>query len=563
MNKTNNRMRFTHIDMRQTATALLVIFASMASVSLHAQDTHASDVIKQLDIFHQIYQVLDAYYVDTLDAERLVTTGIDAMLDMLDPYTEYYTEEDQTDLKMLTQAKYGGIGSMIRMMKDSTVIIAEPYEGMPAAELGLQAGDVLLRIDKTDLKGKTTAEVSDMLRGEPGTTFLLQYQRSGERKPREVKITRQNIKLPPVPYYGMIGQSGYIHLNQFTNDCYTDVRRALLALKEQGATSFIFDLRGNGGGALDQAVKIVNLFVPKGLNIVETRGKVEGLHSVYTTTENPLDTITPLVVLVNGSSASASEIVAGSLQDLDRAVIVGARTYGKGLVQSIRDLPYNTSLKLTTAKYYIPSGRCIQEVDYKQRRNSSPTGKTAETATADTIFHTAGGRTVTSGRGIRPDVEVHHDTVQKIVYYLSNDDVLINYGTHYVQTHQRPTSVADFTITDADFQEFRQMIIDAGFSYDHLSDRRLQELKKTAQFEGYYEDAKPEFDALEAKLKHNLEAEIDRHEKDIRQLMAMEIVKRYFFEAGTIQEGLKQDVDLQRAQQILADTGEYNRILNK
>ncbi len=540
-----------------------MLIGSALWTPLYSQDNHASDVIKQLDIFHQIYQTLDAYYVDTLDASKLVTTGIDAMLEALDPYTEYYTEEDQTDLKMLTQAKYGGIGSMIRMMKDSTVIIAEPYEGMPAAEAGLQAGDVLLKIDKTDLKGKTTSQVSDMLRGEPGTTFLLQYKRPGEAKPREIKITRQNIKLPAVPYYGMIGQSGYIHLNQFTNDCYPDVRRAIIALKEQGATSIVFDLRGNGGGALDQAVKIVNLFVPKGITIVETRGKVKLAHSEYATTENPLDTITPLVVLVNGSSASASEIVAGSLQDLDRAVVIGSRTYGKGLVQSIRDLAYNTSLKLTTAKYYIPSGRCIQEVDYKQKRNAATNAtKTSETA-ADSIFHTRNGRTVMSGRGIRPDVEVHHDTLQNIVYYLSNDDVLINYGTHYCQTHSRPASVADFKITDADFQEFRQMIIDAKFTYDRISDRRLQDLKKTAQFEGYYDDAKAEFEALEAKLTHNLAAEIDRHENDIRQLMAVEIVKRYFYEAGTIQESLKQDVDLKKAQEILADMEQYNKILGK
>ena len=540
-----------------------MLIGSALWTPLYSQDNHASDVIKQLDIFHQIYQTLDAYYVDTLDASKLVTTGIDAMLEALDPYTEYYTEDDQTDLKMLTQAKYGGIGSMIRMMKDSTVIIAEPYEGMPAAEAGLQAGDVLLKIDKTDLKGKTTSQVSDMLRGEPGTTFLLQYKRPGEAKPREIKITRQNIKLPAVPYYGMIGQSGYIHLNQFTNDCYPDVRRAIIALKEQGATSIVFDLRGNGGGALDQAVKIVNLFVPKGITIVETRGKVKLAHSEYATTENPLDTITPLVVLVNGSSASASEIVAGSLQDLDRAVVIGSRTYGKGLVQSIRDLAYNTSLKLTTAKYYIPSGRCIQEVDYKQKRNAATNAtKTSETA-ADSIFHTRNGRTVMSGRGIRPDVEVHHDTLQNIVYYLSNDDVLINYGTHYCQTHSRPASVADFKITDADFQEFRQMIIDAKFTYDRISDRRLQDLKKTAQFEGYYDDAKAEFEALEAKLTHNLAAEIDRHENDIRQLMAVEIVKRYFYEAGTIQESLKQDVDLKKAQEILADMEQYNKILGK
>ncbi len=535
----------------------------MMPASIHAQNTHAADVTKQLDIFHQIYQTLDAYYVDTLDAQRLVTTGIDAMLQTLDPYTEYYTEEDQTDLKMLTQAKYGGIGSMIRMMKDSTIIIAEPYKGMPADEVGLKVGDVLLRIDKTDLKGKTTAEVSDMLRGEPGTTFLLQYQRPGEKKPTEVKITRQNIKLPPVPYYGMVGKSGYIHLNQFTSDCSADVRRALLSLKQQGATSIIFDLRGNGGGALDQAVKIVNLFVPSGVTIVETHGKVETAHSVYKTTDTPVDTIIPLVVMVNGSSASASEIVAGSLQDLDRAVVIGTRTYGKGLVQSIRDLPYNTNLKLTTAKYYIPSGRCIQEIDYKQRRSKTAADSTNTAAAADSIFHTRNGRTVMSGRGIRPDVEVHHDTLQNIVYYLSNDDVIIRYGTKYVQTHTAPASVADFSITDADFSQFKQMVLESKFTYDRLSERRLQDLKKTAQFEGYYDDAKAEFDALEAKLSHNLEKELDRHEHDIRQLLAMEIVKRYFYEAGTIQETLKDDTDLKQAIEILSDADKYNKILNK
>lgn len=552
--------------MKQTTIAFAILVSALAPLSMRAQTDHAAEVIKQLDIFHQVYQTLDTYYVDTLDASRLITVGIDAMLDMLDPYTEYYTEEDQTDLKMLTQAKYGGIGSMIRMMKDSTIIIAEPYEGMPAAEVGLQVGDVLLRIDKTVLKGKTTAEVSDMLRGEPGTTFLLQYQRPGAKKPEEVKITRQNIKLPPVPYYDMVGESGYIHLNQFTNDCYADVRKAVIALKEKGAKSFIFDLRGNGGGALDQAVRIVNLFVPKGLNVVETRGKVPDTrlsNLKYMTNEEPLDTITPLIVLVNGTSASASEIVAGSLQDLDRAVILGARTYGKGLVQSIRDLPSGTNLKLTTAKYYIPSGRCIQEVDYKQKRDAATGAGNKQTAAPDSIFHTRNGRTVLSGRGIRPDVEVHHDTVQNIVYYLANDDALINYGTKYVQTHQRPASVAQFQITDADFQDFRQMLIDADFTYDRISDRRLQDLKKTAQFEGYYDDAKAEFDALEAKLKHNLANEIDRHEQDIRQLMAMEIVKRYFFEAGSIEESLKQDVDLKRAQELLNNIDEYNKILNK
>ena len=542
---------------------LLTYLLTFLTVTLHlsAQQNHTFDVVKNLDVFHNIYRNLDAFYVDTLDADKVIKIGIDAMLHSLDPYTEYFPEEDQSDLKMLTQAKYGGIGSLIRMMKDSTVIIAEPYEGMPAAEVGLQAGDVLLQIDDKDLKGMGTPEVSNLLRGEPGTTFVLKFKRPNETKPREVKITRQSIKLPAVPYYGMIGNSGYINLSQFTNDCYGYVRKAVISLKEQGAQNLIFDLRGNPGGALDQAVRIVNLFVPKGLTIVETRGKVEGGNQTYKTTDQPLDEEIPMVVLVNNNSASASEIVAGSLQDLDRAVVIGSRTYGKGLVQSIRELPYNGNLKLTTAKYYIPSGRCIQEVDYKQRRERNATKKGAESDS--TVYKTRNGRPVMSGKGITPDVEVPHDTLQNIVYYLGNDDVLINYGTKYCQSHAAPKSVADFKLTDADFEDFKKMVIDSDFKYDRLSEKRLEDLKKVAEFEGYYEDAKAEFEALEAKLTHNLSREMDHHAKDLRQLISYEIIKRYFYESGSVQESLKDDIDLKKAQEILADKAKYNEILKK
>ena len=543
--------------MKRTFITYLLMLACTAFVSMNAQNDRTFNVLKNLDVFHNIYRNLDAFYVDTLDADKVIKVGIDAMLHSLDPYTEYFPEEDQSDLKMLTQAKYGGIGSLIRMMKDSTVIIAEPYEGMPAATVGLQAGDILLKIDDHDLKGMGTPEVSNLLRGEPGTTFILKFQRPNESKPREVKITRQSIKLPAIPYFGMIGNSGYINLSQFTNDCYGYVRKAVISLKEQGAQNLIFDLRGNPGGALDQAVRVVNLFVPKGLTIVETRGKVEGGNQTYKTNDQPLDEEIPIVVLVSNSSASASEIVAGSLQDLDRAVIVGSRTYGKGLVQSIRELPYNGDLKLTTAKYYIPSGRCIQEIDYKQRREKTNNSNT----TRDEEFKTRNGRIVKSGKGIMPDVEVKHDTMQNIVYYLANDDVLIQYGTKYCQTHSAPASVAEFKLTDADFENFKQMVIDSDFKYDRLSEKRLEDLKKVAEFEGYYEDAKAEFEALEKKLTHNLAKEIDHHAKDIRQLISLEIIKRYFYESGSVQEALKDDLDLQKAQEILADKNEYNKIL--
>ena len=545
----------------KVAVALCAMSTFIVSAQTENPD-HVFDVSSQLDIFNSAYRMLDAYYVDSLDAKKVVATGIKAMFRSLDPYTEFYPKEEEEDLKMLTQAKYGGIGSIIRQMKDSTVIILEPYEGMPAAEVGLQAGDVLLKIDDNDLKGKTSSDVSTMLRGEPGTTFSLTFQRPGDKKPRTVKITRQNIKMPCITYSGMLRDGvGYINLNSFTNDCFPYVRKAVIALKEQGATSLVLDLRGNGGGALDQAVSIVNLFVEKGQTIVETKGKVSATHQVYETNDEPLDLNIPLAVLVNDNSASASEIVAGSLQDLDRAVIIGTRTYGKGLVQAIRGLPFDANMKLTTAKYYIPSGRCIQEIDYNLRRNSSSDAKSKDAAPQDSIFYTKSHREVKSGRGIAPDVAVKHDTLQNILIYLAEDDILIKWATRYCQTHQRPATVDEFNISDADYADFKQAVIDGGFKFDRLSDSNLKQLKKVAQFEGYYDDAKAEFDALEAKLQGNLEADLDRNQKDIRSIIALEIAKRWYYEAGAVKYSLRNDPDLDQAIDILNDKARYTSIL--
>ena len=440
----------------------IILLGLMAMMPVRAQSEHAFEVAKNLDVFNSLYRQLDVFYVDTLEADKLIRIGIDAMLEELDPYTVYYPEEDMGDLKMMTTGKYGGIGSVIRMRKDSTVIVAEPYADMPAAEAGLQIGDVMLKIDDKDLKGLSTSEVSDMLRGEPGTTFVLRIQRPGEKKPRDIKITRRNIKVSAIPYYGLIGDAGYINLTQFTEECAKDVRKAIISLKGKGAKSLIIDLRGNGGGLLSEAVDIVNLFVPKDLKIVETKGKLAASNTTYYTRNEPLDTQIPLVVLVNSRTASAAEIVSGSLQDLDRAVVVGSKTFGKGLVQSPRELPYNGSLKLTTAKYYIPSGRCIQAIDYKQKRKDAEiyrtTGKRAEKKDSidnQHIFHTAGGREVTEGSGIKPDVEVKHDTLANVVYYLSIDDVLTDWGTKYFQKHPTIPEVKDFAITQEDYEDLK------------------------------------------------------------------------------------------------------------
>ena len=556
--------------MTKMKKTLLCLYALvLAALPAGAQTEHHFTVAKSLDIFTALYRQLDLFYVDSLETDKLIRVGIDAMTEELDPYTVYYPEEDMGELKMMTTGKYGGIGSIIRMRKDSTVIIHEPYPDMPAAEAGLQVGDVLLKIDDKDLRGMSTSEVSELLRGEPGTTFMLRIQRPNEKKTRDIKITRRSIKKTAVPYVGLIGEAGYISLTEFTEGCAKEVRKSVISLKEKGAKSIILDLRSNGGGLLNEAVDIVNLFVPKQQTIVETKGKHIAAKYTYATNHEPLDLDIPLAILVDGNTASASEIVAGSLQDLDRAIVVGTGTFGKGLVQSSRELPYNGSLKLTTAKYYIPSGRCIQKVDYKRLREAAEiyraTGKKVDTKadSLKSIFHTAGGREVTEGSGIKPDIEVPHDTIANIVFYISNDDALTDWGTRYFQQHPAPASVKDFAITDADYAELKQMLKDSDFKYDRLSEKRLEELKKTAKFEGYYDDAKEEFDALEKKFAHNLDREMDRKESDIRKLMATEVIKRYFYQAGIVEESLKSDEDLEKAIEVLSDKDEYRRILGK
>ena len=527
--------------------SLLVVASLHLSVGTAKADEHLFDLSKHLDIFNSIVTHLHMFYVDSIDIKRSVELGIDAMLQDLDPYTEYYSEEDMGDLKLMTTGKYGGIGSLIRMRKDSTVMIAEPYAGMPAAEVGLQVGDVLLQIDTINLKGKFTNDVSELLRGEPGTTITLKVQRPNEEGIREFKIKRRSIKLPALPYYTMVRpEVGYINLTQFTEGCANEVRNAIIELKEKGAKSIILDLRGNGGGLIGESINIVNLFVEKNKKVVETKGKVDDINHTYNTQFEPLDLKIPVVVLVNGSTASASEIVSGSLQDFNRAVVIGTKTYGKGLVQSTRELPFNGSLKLTTAKYYLPSGRCIQAIDYKQRRDS----KSSEAKRDST-------------GGITPDIIVKHDTLSNMLFYLSNDDILTDWGTNYMQSHSQLPSVADFQITDEDMNDLLQMAKDRNFKYDRMSEKRLEDLKKMAQFEGYYDDAKDEFDALEKKLEHNLERDFEINKKDIRRMMALEIVKRFAYQAGSIEESLKDDEDLKKALEVLNNPAEYQKILKR
>ncbi len=541
-------------------TLLMPLFAM-------GQKNHNLDVAKNLDIFNQVYKNLDLLYVDTLNPNEVVGTGIKSMLRSLDPYTEYYPESETKNLKMMLTGKYAGIGALIRYhQKLKRVVIDEPYENMPAAEVGLRKGDIILSIDDSTMTDKDVSYVSSRLRGDAGTNFVLKIQRPSTGKNMNFKITRQSIKLPEIPYYGMLeGNVGYINLNQFTEGCSKNVRRAFVDLKKLGATSLIFDLRSNGGGSEMEAVDIVNLWVRKGLTIVENRGKLKQANREYKTRVEPVDTMMPLAVLVNGETASASEITSGSLQDLDRAVVIGTRTYGKGLVQIPLDMPYNTNLKVTTSKYYIPSGRCIQAVNYKRNGTGGYLERVPDSLTH--VFYTAAGREVRDGGGIKPDVEVKNDTIPNIAYYLSasgrdSTEVMFDWIVEYIAKHPTIAPAVNFRLTDEDFADFKQQVIRSGFTYDPVSEKQLKELVKTAKAEGYYEQAREAFEMLESKLKHDVATDLDKYNEILRQMLELEIITAYYYQAGAIKAGLRNDRQLKEAIRLLQSPEEYKKLLS-
>ena len=540
----------------------ILISLLMLPLTVSAQTNHQLEVGKNLDIFNALYSNLDLFYVDTLNPKQTMTAAIDGMLRSLDPYTEYYPEEETKNLKMMLTGKYAGIGALVKYhTRLKHVVIDEPYEGMPAAEVGLKKGDIILSIDDSVMTDKQVSYVSSHLRGDAGTTFVLKVKRPSTGKEMKFKITRRNIKLPELPYWGMRPDSiGYINLNQFTEGCAKSVRRAFVELKQQGAKGLVFDLRGNGGGSEMEAVDIVNIWVPQEQTVVENRGKVRQANRVYKTRLEPVDTVMPIVVLVNGETASASEITSGALQDLDRAVILGTRTYGKGLVQVPLDLPYNANVKITTSHYYIPSGRCIQAVNYKRN------GKERIADSLTNVFYTRGGREVRDGGGIKPDVELKNDTMPNIAYYLSaggldSTEVLFDYVVDYIDHHPTIAPAKDFHLTDADWQAFRQRVIESGFSYDPVSQKQFDELVKTAKFEGYYDDAKEAFEALEKKLKHDVASDLDKHRETIQQILELDIVGAYYYQRGSIEAGLNYDKQLKEAERLLKTPAEYRKIL--
>ncbi len=528
-----------------------------------AQTDNRFEVSKNLDIFNALVKEMEMFYVDSIDIDKAVRRGIDAMLGGLDPYTEYIPEQEMETLKLITTGEYGGIGSYIRSRSASgPVMIAEPNEGMPAALAGLKAGDIILAIDTVDVSAATNERVSELLKGVPNTKVTLTIRRPGEKKNRKVEIMRRQIQVKQVTWYGVMPDSvGYIYLKGFTDKSAQEVKDAFEDLKKNhGIKSLILDLRNNGGGVLEGAVQIVGMFVPKGSEVISTKGKIKQWDRVYRTSTEPLDTVMPLAVLVNGASASAAEIVSGALQDLDRAVLVGQRSFGKGLVQSTRDLPYDGKLKVTMSKYYIPSGRCIQQLDYTHRKEDGSVDVIPDSLTS--VFYTSKGRPVRDGGGVRPEFEVKEPKVPTLMYYLATDTIFFDFITDWVLKHPHIQPVETFALTDADFEALKAYAKEKNFTYDRQSEKVLKNLKEIAEFEGYLDGDSTAFQAMEVKLTPDLDRDFDRFKEEVMKLMASEIVKRYYYQSGELIQNLKDDEVLKKAIEVLNDPTLYQTTLS-
>jgi carboxyl-terminal processing protease len=540
---------------------LLMALATTGVRSENTSDKHFA-LSKNLDIFNSLFRDLDAFYVDTINYQKTITSGINDMLAGLDPYT-VYIPEDQTDfIKQITTGEYAGVGAMIGQMKGGQVFISEPFEGKPAQKAGLKAGDILLDLDGISLKGKTTEQVSDLLKGQPQTMVTLKIKRPGVEKPLTIKVIREKITINPVVYYGVLKNNvGYVMLSDFTDISADEMQRALLDLKSRHVKAMIIDLRNNGGGIIDEAVKMVGFFVPKGTEVVSTRGKVKAWDKTYRTQSEPILPDMPLAFLVDDNTASAAEILSGSLQDLDRALIVGTRTFGKGLVQSIRPLPYNGHLKVTTAKYYIPSGRCIQAINYAEHNADGSPERVPDSLTH--VFKTADGRLVRDGGGIRPDVYVKDSAQLNITYYLYNQNIIFDFATQYALTHKSIAEPEQFSITDSDYNAFEQYVKAQHFHYTLQSETLLKKLIATAKIEGYGDLAATDFKSLQSLLTPNIDKDMNLFKKDIENLINAEIVKRYYYQKGVVRYSLQHDKTLDKAMDVIDNNAEYNKLLGK
>ena len=519
-----------------------------------------AEIIRNLDTFNSLYKELNAFYVDTIDARKSIETAIGAMLNNIDPYTEYIPAKSQEDYLTISTGEYGGVGSYI-VERNGVTYFSEPYEGSPAAKAGVKAGDKIVKIDGDSVVGLASDKVSSKLKGQQNTVVKLLLERPHVGNV-ELEVTRKKIQVPTVPYYGVQrGDIGYITLNTFNERSAQEVKSALLELKKNPAVKrIVLDLRGNGGGLLESAVQIVGLFVPKGTVVVETRGRVKQNNKIYKTTQEPVDTKIPLVVLIDGGSASSSEIVTGALQDLDRAVVVGNRSYGKGLVQTSRPLPYDGLLHVTIAKYYIPSGRLIQAIDYSRRNPDGSVARIPDSLT--NVFRTANGREVRDGGGITPDIKVEYPKVNRLSYNIVRDFWAFDFATKFAHEHDSIAAPEDFVITDTMYNSFKKFIDPAKFQYDKVCEDGLKQLREVADTEGYMNDStKAVFAQLEKLLKHDLDRDLDTHREVISQLLAVEIVKRYYYQRGACIQELKDDPAIDAVVKLFSTDGEYERIL--
>ncbi len=555
---------YKKIGQKNLFALLCVVLLIGTAVPAQAQSKNNNrfEVSKNLDILNAIVKETEMFYVDSLDVEKTVRRGIDAMLEGLDPYTEYYPESEMDKLKFITTGEYGGIGSYIRGRKEGGVYIIEPFEGSPAALAGLKPGDRILGIDTVDVTNKTSDEVSALLKGAPNTKVVLKVQSPYDKKPRTINVMRKQIEETQVTYYGVRGNGiGYIYLKGFTDKSPEEVKNAFEDLRKNNhINALIIDLRNDGGGVLESAAQIVSMFVPKGKEVVTTKGKMKQLDRTYRTPNEPIDTVMPIAVLVNSNTASAAEIVSGSLQDMDRAVILGERSFGKGLVQSPRELPYNGSLKITTSKYYIPSGRCIQLLDYSRRNEDGSVGAIPDSLTS--VFYTSKGRPVRDGCGITPDIKIDEEESPTMMYYLVSDFTLIDFIAKYATTHKTIPSIEQFQVTDADFEAFKQFAKEKNFTYDRQSVKLLKNLKEVAKLEGYLKTDSTIFNALETKLTPDLSRDFDNNKDKIKKLMASEIARYYYFQKGALLEGLKNDKVLDKALEVLGNSEMYKKILS-
>jgi carboxyl-terminal processing protease len=549
---------------RTKKAGIVIVGICVFAISFYSfkQDDKNFQIAKNLDIYYTLFRELNLFYVDEVNPDKLVKTSIDKMLESLDPYTNFISENDVEDFKFMTTGEYAGIGALISKQKGK-IVIAEPYEGFPAQKAGLKAGDILLEVAGKSTEKLSTEDVSSLLKGPAGKAVIVKVERYGQKKQMDIEIIREKIQIDPVTYYGMLDkETGYIRLSNFTVDCTERVKMAFIELKEkQGAKSLVLDLRSNPGGLLIEAVRISNLFIPKGQEIVSTRGKVKQWDKVYTATENPIDTVMPIAVLVNRGSASASEIVAGAIQDMDRGMIIGTRTFGKGLVQTTRDLSYNAKLKITTAKYYIPSGRCIQALDYTHRNEDGSVGVIPDSLISK--YTTKKGRIVFDGGGVAPDVAVEDETLSNLSANLITQSLVFDYATYFNSKTEKAAVPEVFTITPEIYADFIQFIKKQDFKYESKTEEQLDKLLEVAKREKYYDLSKDEFETLKVKLGHNIDQDLEHFKKEISELMADEIISRYYYQKGAIKAALKDDQDVFKALEILHKPDGYAAIFDK